>query len=78
MEIQVELEDVTTVKKRLKVEVPASIALQEMNQVAKQYKKHARLPGFRPGNAPVELIKRHFRKSIRSDVLHKLIPDYYP
>lgn len=77
MEIQVELEDVTTVKKRLKVEVPASIALQEMNQVAKQYKKHARLPGFRPGKAPVELIKRHFRKSIRSDVLQKLIPDSY-
>ena len=77
MEIQVELEDVTTVKKRLKVEIPASIALQEMNQVAKQYKKHARLPGFRPGKAPVELIKRHFRKSIRSDVLQKLIPDSY-
>ena len=77
MEIQVELEDVTTVKKRLKVEVPASITLQEMNQVAKQYKKHARLPGFRPGKAPVELIKRHFRKSIRSDVLQKLIPDSY-
>ena len=77
MEIQVELEDVTTVKKRLKVEVPASIALKEMDQVAQQYKQHARLPGFRPGKAPVELIKRHFRKSIRSDVLQKLIPDSY-
>jgi trigger factor len=77
MEIQVELEDVTTVKKRLKVEVPAGIALQEMNQVAQQYKKQARLPGFRPGKAPLELIKRHFRKSIRTDVLQKLIPDSY-
>ncbi|MEE8348351.1 MAG: trigger factor [Acidobacteriota bacterium] len=77
MEIQVELEDVTTVKKRLKVEVPAGTALKEMNQVADQYKQHARLPGFRPGKAPVELIKRHFRKSIRSDVLKKLIPESY-
>lgn len=71
------MEDVTTVKKRLKVEVPARIALKEMDQVAKQYKQQARLPGFRPGKAPVELIKRHFRKSIRSDVLQKLIPDSY-
>jgi len=71
------LEDVTTVKKRLKVEVPASLAQQEMNQVANQYKQHARLPGFRPGKAPVELIKRHFRKKIRDDVLQKLIPDSY-
>ena len=77
MEIQVELEDVTTVKKRLKVEVPASIALKEMDQLAKQYKQQARLPGFRPGKAPVELIKRRFRKSIRNDVLQKLIPDSY-
>ena len=69
MEIRVELEDVTTVKKRLKVEVPASIALKEMDQVAKQYKQQARLPGFRPGKAPVKLIKRHFRKSISKDVL---------
>ena len=77
MDIRVELEDVSSVKKRLKVEVPAGIALQELDQIAGQYKKHARLPGFRPGKAPVKLIKRHFRKSIRSDVLQKLIPDSY-
>jgi trigger factor len=65
------------VKKRLKVEVPAGIALKEFDQVAKTYKQQARLPGFRPGKAPVELIKRHFKKSIRSDVLQKLIPNSY-
>ncbi len=77
MEIRVELEDVSSVKKRLKVEVPAGIALKEFDQVAKAYKREARLPGFRPGKAPVELIKRHFKKSIRSDVLQKLIPNSY-
>ncbi len=77
MEIRVELEDVSSVKKRLKVEVPAGIALKEFDQVAKTYKRQARLPGFRPGKAPVELIKRHFKKSIRSDVLQKLIPNSY-
>lgn len=77
MEIHVELEDVSSVKKRLKVEVPAGIARKEFDQVAKAYKRQARLPGFRPGKAPVELIKRHFKKSIRSDVLQKLIPNSY-
>ncbi len=77
MEISVELEDVSSVKKRLKVEVPAGIARKEFDQVAKAYKLQARLPGFRPGKAPVELIKRHFKKSIRSDVLQKLIPNSY-
>ncbi|MDA2929570.1 trigger factor [Acidobacteria bacterium AH-259-O06] len=77
MDIRVQLEDVSTVKKRLKVEVPADIALQEFNQVAGEYKKRARLPGFRPGKAPVQLVKRHFRRSIRSDVLQKLVPQSY-
>ena len=77
MEIRVELEDVSTVKKKLKVEVPAGVALKEFNQIAAEYKKHARLPGFRPGKAPVELVKRHYRKDIRSDLLQKLIPDSY-
>ena len=77
MEIRVELEDVSSVKKRLKVEVPAGIALKEFDEVANTYKRQARLPGFRPGKAPVELIKRHFKKSIRSDVLQKLIPNSY-
>ena len=77
MEIRIEFEDVSTVKKRMKVEVPAEIAQREFNQVAGEYKKHARLPGFRPGKAPVQLVKRHFAKKIRSDVLQKLIPKSY-
>ena len=77
MKIKVELEDITTVKKCLKVEVSADIALEEIDQVAKQYKVKARLPGFRPGKAPVELIKKHFQKGIRDDVLQRLIPKSY-
>lgn len=77
MEIRIEFEDVSTVKKRMKVEVPAEIAQQEFDQVAGEYKKHARLPGFRPGKAPVQLVKRHFAKKIRTDVLQKLIPESY-
>jgi hypothetical protein len=44
MEIRVELEDVSSVKKRLKVEVPAGIALKEFDQVAKTYKQQAETP----------------------------------
>ena len=72
-----ELEDVSTVKKRLKVEVPAGLALKEFDEVAGAYKRRARLPGFRQGKAPVELVKRHYRKDIRSDVVQKLVADSY-
>ncbi len=77
MDIQVELEDISSVKKKLKIEVPAELASREFNEVADQYKRRARLPGFRPGKAPVSLVKRRFSKDIRSDVLQKLIPSSY-
>ena len=77
VDIRAELEEISTVKKKLKVEIPAETALKEFNQVADEYKKHARLPGFRPGKAPVELIKRRFQKNIRNDVVQKLVPESY-
>lgn len=75
MEIRAELEDLTSVKKKLSVEVPADVAAQEFERLAQDYKKHARLPGFRPGKAPLQLIKRKFAEDIKSEVMKKLIPE---
>ena len=77
MDISIKFEDVSPVKKRLKVEGPAEIALKKMDQVANEFRKHARLSGFRPGKAPVALVKSHFRTNIRDDVILKLIPESY-
>ncbi len=77
MDIRLEVEDISPVKKKLKVEVPAEVAGKEFNQIANDYKKHARLPGFRPGKAPLQLVKRRFRKDICKDVLQRLIPESY-
>ncbi len=77
MEIQVRLEDLSSVKKKLRVEIPADVALREFERVAHDYRTHARLPGFRAGKAPVGLVKRHFIKDIRSEVMRALIPKSY-
>lgn len=77
MEIRLEVEDLSPVKKKLKVEVPAEVAGKVFNQIANEYRKHARLPGFRPGKAPLQLVKRRFHKDIRQDVLQRLVPDSY-
>ncbi len=78
MEIQVELEDVSQVKKKLKVTVPAQVASSEWERLANEYKRHARLPGFRPGKVPLDLIKRRFHKDLRSEVIQKLVSDSFP
>ena len=35
----------------------------------------ARVPGFRPGKAPVTLIRRRFADDIKSEVLQSLVPE---
>ncbi len=77
MDIQIELEDISTVKKKLKVQIPADKAHSEFLKIANEFKQHARLPGFRPGKAPLELIKKRFGKDIRGEVIQKLVPDSY-
>ncbi|RPI25750.1 MAG: trigger factor [Acidobacteria bacterium] len=77
MDIRVELVDVSTVKKKLKVEVPAEITQKKFDEIAEEYKKRIRIPGFRPGKAPVTLVKRRFHKDIRTDVIQQMIPDSY-
>jgi trigger factor len=75
MEIRAELEDITGVKKKLIVEIPAEVASEEFERLSQDYKKYAKLPGFRPGKAPLSLIKRRFASDIRQEVLKKLIPE---
>ncbi len=77
MDIQIELEDISTVKKKLKVQIPADKAHSEFSKIANEFKQHARLPGFRPGKAPLDLIKKRFAKDIRGEVIQKLVPDSY-
>ena len=46
----------------------------EINRVAKGYTKQARIPGFRPGKVPADVVKQRFREQILHDVMHGLIP----
>ncbi len=77
MDIQIRIEDVSSVRKRLHVEVPAELASDEFDKVARQYSRQARIPGFRRGRAPLGLVKRHFGEDIRQDVANELIARSY-
>jgi trigger factor len=77
MNIQVELEEVSEVKRRLSVRIPAEVATEEFERVARDFKRQANLPGFRRGKVPLQLIKRRFAGDIRGEVIQKLVPRSY-
>jgi trigger factor len=72
--MKTEFTDVSDTQKTLTIEIPSDIVDAEINRVAKDYTKQARIPGFRPGKVPSTIIKQRFKDQILHDVMHGLIP----
>ena len=45
----------------------------EVEKTLKDYRKRAQIPGFRPGQAPMGMIKRQFGASVKVDVVNKML-----
>lgn len=56
------------------MEVPAGEVEREFTRVAQGIQKRARIPGFRPGKAPLSLVRQHFASRIREEALEALVP----
>lgn len=63
-----------TCRRELDLEIPAEEVSKAMERVARDFAKIARVPGFRPGKAPVSLIRRRFADDIKGEVLQDLVP----
>src|SRR5580700_9331572 len=64
-----------TCRRELDLEIPATDVQKAVERVAKEFARVARVPGFRPGKAPVPLIRRRFADDIKSEVLQSLVPE---
>ena len=72
--MKTEFQDLSETQKKITIEIPSDIVDAEIDRVARGYSKQARLPGFRPGKVPSNIIKQRFREQIHHDVMHDLIP----
>ena len=61
-------------RRELDLEIPADEVSKAMERVAKEFARLARVPGFRPGKAPIPLIKKRFAEDIKGEVLQTLVP----
>ncbi len=64
-----------TCRRELELEIPAEEVAKASEKVAKDFARMARVPGFRPGKAPISLIKRRFAEDIKGEVLQTLVPE---
>ena len=64
-------------KREISVEIPAEVVSKEQDAVVKAYSKQARVPGFRKGKVPPSMVRNRFSGEISSEVLEKLVPQYF-
>ena len=72
--MKTEFTDVSDTQKTIAVEIEREVVDAEIDRVARDYGRAARIPGFRPGKVPPKLVRQRFRDQILHDVAHGLIP----
>jgi trigger factor len=72
--MKTEFVDVNETRKNLVVEIDSTTVDAEIDKIARDYGKAARIPGFRPGKVPAKVVRQRFRDQILHDVAHGLIP----
>lgn len=75
--MKVTVEDQSSVKKVLHIEVPQEKVVSELNKAYSEIKKTAKIKGFRPGKAPRSVLERMYRKDVHADVSSKLIQEAF-
>jgi len=71
--MQVSVETIGTLGRRLKVAVPADQVEKEFSARLQRLTKQVRLPGFRPGKVPLKMVEAHYGGRLIEEVAGELI-----
>lgn len=77
MSVVTSIESKGSCERQLHIEVPQPAVEAERQRVEQGYRSQARLPGFRKGKAPLELVRRRFRGEIEEELIERLVPRYW-
>lgn len=69
--------DDQSLKQTLELTIPAAEVESETERAIQSIKARVKLPGFRPGKVPNDIIRRRFSEDIKHDVLEKLLPKHF-
>ncbi len=71
--MQVSVESIGKLERRMQVQVPAERVSKEIATRLKQLSRTARLNGFRPGKAPLTVIRQQFGQQVHREVIGELL-----
>jgi trigger factor len=75
--MQVTVEEQSSVKKTLHIEIPEDQITKEIDKAYAELKKRAKIKGFRPGKVPRGVLERYYGKEVNADVTSRLIQESF-
>jgi trigger factor len=75
--VNIQIKESSPTRRTVTVTVPAAQAAEGRKEVARQFAKQARLPGFRPGKAPEAMVSARFAKDIDAESRQRLLSEGY-
>ncbi len=71
------LETVSTLERKLNIQVPAAEVQAAFETAYKSIQKHVAIKGFRQGKAPIKAVKTMYGDRVKQDVVNDLVQKYY-
>jgi trigger factor len=75
--MKTEVKKLDGTKREISIEASGDIVKNKFEDVFKNIAKDAKVPGFRPGNAPRDIIEKHYSSQAHEMVLKELVPQLY-
>lgn len=76
--MEIHVESPGGLERRLHVKIPSERVERELGLRMKQLAARARIPGFRPGKAPLKVVQQQYGESARMDVIGELVRQTWP
>jgi trigger factor len=72
-DLTVEIVEINSCKRSLTVELPSEVLDQEVDGIAREYARNAKIPGFRPGKIPMNIIKQRYGNDLLKEATQRII-----
>jgi len=72
-----EVKEITPTTRRITINIPGEAIKAEFDSLYNRLRLTAKIPGFRQGKVPQAILEKKFGKNVESEVMQKLIPEFY-
>ncbi len=75
--MKVTVKDISGCSKEVHVEIPAETIQAKVDGIYQRIIQEAKLPGFRKGKAPMDVIKKQYKSAVREEMVRRELPEYF-